>query len=165
MRLDYPLLPKQMPDRIKSVWKKSSIVTTGVFLLIGIGVTAVLNWFDVLNGVWLWIIGGYFAVVLVVFIIDMLLIPYRYQYHRYEITSEDLSFQEGYIFRTITHVPINRIQHIETEQGPFLRKENLMEIVIHTAASSHNISGLDVEEAVSLRQQIIQMVKVAKEDV
>lgn len=163
--MEYPLLPKQMPDRIKSVWKKSSIVATSIFALIGIAVTALLNWFDVLNGVWLWIVGVYFAVVVVVFAVEMLLIPYRYQYHRYEITAEDLSFQEGYIFRTITHVPINRIQHIETEQGPFLRKENLMEIVIHTAASSHNISGLDVEEAVQLRQKIIQLVKVAKEDV
>lgn len=109
--------------------------------------------------------GIYFAIVLIWSVIAMLLIPYRYQFHRYEITPEDLSFQDGYIFRSITHVPINRIQHIETEQGPFLRKEKLMEIVIHTAASSHNISGLDVEEAVQLRQQIIKLVKVAKEDV
>ncbi|MBM6614852.1 PH domain-containing protein [Desemzia sp. RIT804] len=163
--MNYPLLPKQMPDRIKSVWKKSNIVTTGIFLIIGVLATALLNWFEVLEGVWLWTIGIYFSVILVWFIIAMILIPYRYQYHRYEITPEDLSFQEGYIFRTITHVPINRIQHIETEQGPFLRKEKLMEMVIHTAASSHHISGLDIEEAVNLRQQIIELVKVAKEDV
>lgn len=163
--MEYPLLPKQMPERIKKVWKKSNLVGTGIFLIIGIGVTAFLNWLDVLDGISAWSVGIYFAIVLIWFVIAMLLIPYRYQFHRYEITPEDLSFQDGYIFRSITHVPINRIQHIETEQGPFLRKEKLMEIVIHTAASSHHISGLDIEEAVQLRQQIIELVKVAKEDV
>lgn len=41
--MDYPLLPKQMPERIKKVWKKSNLVGTGIFLIIGIGVTAFLN--------------------------------------------------------------------------------------------------------------------------
>lgn len=163
--MEYPLLPKQMPDRIKSVWKKSNFATTGIFLLIGIAVTALLIWLDALGNVWLWIIGIYFAVIVVWSVVAMLLIPYRYQYHRYEITPEDLSFQKGYLFRSITHVPINRIQHIETQQGPFLRQANLMEIVVHTAATGHHISGLDVEEAVKLREQIIQLVKVTKEDV
>lgn len=163
--MNYPLLPKQMPERIKKVWKKSTFLATAIFLVIGIGVTAFLNWLEALEGVWAWGVGIYFAIVLIWSVISMLLIPYRYQFHRYEITPEDLSFQDGYIFRTITHVPINRIQHIETEQGPFLRQEKLMEIVIYTAASSHHISGLNVEEAVQLRQQIIELVKVAKEDV
>lgn len=95
----------------------------------------------------------------------MILIPYRYKYYRYEITSDALSFQKGYVFRSITHVPITRIQHIETEQGPFLRKENLIEIVIHTAATSHHIACLSVKDAMALREQIIQLIKVAKEDV
>lgn len=163
--LDYPLLTKQMPERIKAVWRKSQFVTLAIFLLIGAAGTLFLNWLDGIEGVGLWVIGIYFAVVLLGFIITMALIPYRYQFYRYEVTPKDLSFQKGYIFRSITHVPINRIQHIKTEQGPFLRKENLMEMVIHTAATTHRIAGLDVEEAMELREQIIQMVKVAKEDV
>ena len=95
----------------------------------------------------------------------MALIPYRYQFYRFEVTPEDLAFQKGYFFRSITYVPMNRIQHVETEQGPFLRKENLMEIVIHTAATSHRIAGLDMAEALDLREQIINLVQVAKEDV
>ena len=86
-------------------------------------------------------------------------------FHRYELASEDLAFQEGFIFRSTTYVPLNRIQHIETEQGPFLRHENLMELVIYTAATKHKILGLDVDEAQQLRAQIIEMVRQAKEDV
>ena len=74
-------------------------------------------------------------------------------------------FQKGFIFRSTTYVPINQIQHVETEQGPFLRQQNLIQIAIHTAATTHRLAGLDMEEAQALRQQIIELVKVAKEDV
>ncbi len=161
----YPLLPKQMPERIKRVWRKSNILSLVIFLASGSIVAAILLFNDLLQGTWLWVAVGYFVLVAGIFTCSQLLIPYRYKFHRYEITPEDLAFQSGYIFRSITYVPINRIQHVETEQGPFLRKENLMEIVIHTAATDHHLAGLDVEEAMALRQQIIDMVKVAKEDV
>lgn len=98
-------------------------------------------------------------------IFSLAVIPYRYKYHRYEITSEDLAFQKGYFFRTTTFVPINRIQHVTTEQGPILRQQQLMEIAVHTAATTHRLAGLDAQEATELRQQIIDLVKVAKEDV
>lgn len=163
--MEYPLLPKQMPERIKAVWRKSNYLGVGIFLLVGIVVTGVFMWFNILKGPLLWGVIGYFAIVLIIFAVTMALVPYRYKFHRYEITPEDLAFQDGYIFRSITYVPINRIQHVETEQGPFLRKENLMEVVIHTAATSHRIEGLDVAEAMALREQIIALVKVAKEDV
>ena len=163
--MEYPLLPKQMPERIKKVWRNSSLTTTIILLLIGIGSSLFIQWLDHLQGIWLWIFGTYFAVLVLILIFTLALIPYRYKYYRYEITAEDLAFQKGYFFRSITYVPINRIQHVETEQGPYLRKENLMEIVIYTAATSHHIAGLDVEEAMELRNQIIELVKVAKEDV
>jgi membrane protein YdbS with pleckstrin-like domain len=41
----------------------------------------------------------------------------------------------------------------------------LIELRIHTAATTHHIAGLDIEEAQELRNQIIALVKVAKEDV
>lgn len=163
--MEYPILPKQMPERIKKVWQKSNLMSSGIFVFIGLVATVIVAVTGHLQGVPVWIIVGYFLWVLLLFIVRQALIPYRYYFHRYEITPEDLAFQEGYIFRSITYVPINRIQHVETEQGPFLRKENLMEIVIHTAATDHHLAGLDLEEAMALRQQIIDLVKVAKEDV
>lgn len=163
--MEYPLLPKQMPQRIKAVWRKNNYVTMGIFLLLGIAGTAVLVWFDQFKGVFSGLMIAYFVLLGLIFVLLMALIPYRYMFHRYEITTEDIAFQKGFIFRSITYVPLNRIQHVETEQGPFLRQENLMEIVIHTAATSHHLAGLDMQEAMALRQQIIELVKAAKEDV
>lgn len=163
--MNYPLLANQMPDSIKKVWKKSAIVTLICFLIAeGIGLVAYF-YFDWKATIILFILALLFLFTLVLFIASILLIPYRYAFHRYEITEEDLALQKGYFFRSTTYVPLNRIQHIETNQGPFLRKENLMELTIHTAATSHQLSGLDANEAKRIRQQLITLVKAAKEDV
>lgn len=163
--MEYPLLPKQMPETIQSVWRKTALLTTMTFILIGSAITGFLMWLDALEGLWFWLVLGYFGLVAVGLAISLALVPYRYHYYRFEVTPEDLAFQKGFIFRSITYVPMNRIQHVETEQGPFLRKEGLMEIVIHTAATSHRIAGLKIDEAMTLREQIVNLVKVAKEDV
>lgn len=163
--MNYPLLANHMPPRIKGVWQKSAVIRSVVFLLIGIVATIVLFWLQLLQGVLLWVVVGYGTLVFLSAVVSLALVPYRYQFHRYEINPTEIAFQSGYFFRNITFVPINRIQHIETEQGPLLRRANLMEIVIHTAATAHHIAGLDVEEAMQLRKQIIDLVKAAEEDV
>lgn len=161
----YVLLSKQLPLRIKRVWRKTIFVTTSILLLVIVSCGFILNWLDFWNNYWLIASVSGVSLIMIHTIISLILIPYRYTFNRYEITNEDLAFQKGYFFRSTTFVPINRIQHIETEQGPFLRKENLIELRIHTAATTHHIAGLDIEEAQELRNQIIALVKVAKEDV
>lgn len=163
--MDYPLLPKQMPERIQHVWRRTILFISSIFLtlaLIGTIVLFLLDWWHVYWGIAL---GIFLVATSLLTIFGLLLIPYRYTFHRYEITEEDLAFQKGYFFRSTMIVPINRIQHVETEQGPFLRKENLMEVIIHTAATAHRIAGLDMVEAQELREKIVALVKVAKEDV
>ena len=139
--MEYPLLPKQMPERIQSVWRKTALLTTMAFILIGSAITGFLMWLDALEGFWFWLVIGYFGLVAIGLIISLALVPYRYHYYRFEVTPEDLAFQKGFIFRSITYVPMNRIQHVETEQGPFMGKEGLMEIVIHTPETGNPIAG------------------------
>ncbi|WP_027108391.1 PH domain-containing protein [Lacticigenium naphthae] len=157
--MDYPLLKNQLPESIKSVWKKTSLITFIIFMLAGIGVIGGLTYFDVVNDMWKLIGGGYFALIVLFYLLNFFLIRYRYEYFRYEITSTEVVFQQGFIFRSITYVPFSRIQHIETEQGPFLRREKLMELVIHTAATNHHIAGLAMDEAQLLRQNLLVKVE------
>lgn len=157
--MDYPLLKNQLPESIRTVWKKTGFTTFIFFLLIGIGVGSILIYFEVLNKLWTLLVAIYFALVFIIYLLNFVLIKYRYQYFRYEITSEEIIFQKGFIFRSITYVPFSRIQHIETEQGPFLRRENLMELVVHTAATAHHIAGLSIEESETLRQSLLEKVE------
>lgn len=163
--MDYPLLKNNLPTSIKNVWKKTNLLNLLIMLVIGIIGASLLNYFDNLEGSLLFATIIYFAITIAVFLISLALIPFRYNYFRYEITDDDIIFQKGYIFRSITYVPINRIQHIETEQGPFLRQDNLMELLIHTAATTHKIAGLLVDDTLKLRAQIIEKMKEAEQDV
>ena len=162
--MNYPLLKNQLPESIKKVWKKASFTTFISLLSVGVAVISALVFFEVANSKWYLIFSIYFALVVILFLMNFFLINYRYQYFRYEITSKEIIFQEGFIFRSMTYVPFSRIQHIETEQGPFLRRENLMELVIHTAATDHHIAGLSIEESEKLRQSLLKKVEEVRED-
>lgn len=162
--MNYPLLSQKMPVAIKRVWRKTWLCKMVVALFIGLLSLGSYQFF------WhhQWLFYGaliYLGLTVIILLIDFLLIPYRYTFHRYELAKEDLAFQQGFIFRSTTYVPLQRIQHIETEQGPFLRQENLMGLVIHTAATKHRILGLEVQTAQQLRQQIIEMIRQVADDV
>lgn len=162
--MEYPLLKNQLPSSIKKVWKKTSIITFVIASIIGLVSLGVFFYFENLTRFWQWLIGIYFAIVLIIFLLNFFLIPYRYNYFRYEMTEKEIIFQKGFIFRSITSVPFSRIQHIETEQGPLLRQEQLMELIIHTAATNHQIAGLSMKEAQQLRQSLLVKVEEVTED-
>ncbi|MEG0553549.1 MAG: PH domain-containing protein [Carnobacterium sp.] len=162
--MDYSLLKNQLPKAIKKVWKKTSLTTFSFFLLFGIGFVGIFKYFELVNQIWNVVFISYFSLLVSLFLLNFLLINYRYHYFRYEITKKEIIFQEGFIFRSITYVPFSRIQHIETEQGPFLRRENLMELVVHTAATDHHLAGLSIEESTLLRDSLLKKVEEANED-
>lgn len=157
--MKYPLLKNQLPETIKKVWKKTSALTFVLALLVGLTVTGVLIYFENFTHTWQLILGVYITAMLILFLLNFFLITYRYTFFRYEITDKEVIFQKGFIFRSITYVPFSRIQHIGTEQGPFLRKENLMELIIHTAATNHHIAGLSIDDALMIRQNVMVRVE------
>ncbi len=163
--MDYPMLKNKLPKSIKKVWRNTGLLNLLILILPGLFVMGILYFNDSFEGAWLFIGVMYLLVYAFIFTLYFVLIPFRYNYFRYEITEDDIVYQKGFFFRKITYVPINRIQHIETEQGPFLRLEKLMELKIHTAATVHRIAGLSVEDSLSLREQIIEKMKEASEDV
>lgn len=165
MTLNYPLLSQQLPEQIKKVWYQVDLFTALCFSVLGGIGTIALHLFDFFNHYWLWGIIIFFSLVIFSTIVSLLLIPYRYRFQRYEITDDEIIFQSGYFFRSTTYVPINRIQHIETTQGPFLRRHKLMGLKIHTAATSHEVSGLSLQVATDFQQRVTQLVKVASADV
>lgn len=157
--MNYPLLKNQLPESIKKVWIKTSSLTVAVSLLAGLVVTLGLLYFERFSRTFQIVLAIYVIVALVLFLLNFLLITYRYTFFRYEISDKEVIFQKGFIFRSITYVPFSRIQHIETEQGPFLRKEKLMELIIHTAATNHHIAGLSIDDALTVRQNVMSKVE------
>lgn len=95
-----------------------------------------------------------------------LMIPnLRWQRWRYEVNEDAIDILRGFIFKKRTVVPINRVQHVDTNQGPIYRKYTLSSVKISTAATTHEIPALDDETATEVRNKITQLVRQVKEDV
>ena len=72
----------------------------------------------------------------------------------YVLRDKDLTYRAGWMFRKVTTIPFNRIQHSEISQGPLGRLFRLNRLKIYTAGGSTSdlsIPGLDPEVAVRLR--------------
>lgn len=129
-------------------------------MAIGAGVlTYIFEW-----PVWLYAI--YAAVVaLAAFFLIYLFPKIRWQRWRYEVREQEIELQHGLFIVKRTLVPMVRVQHVDTEQGPILRKYDLSEISISTAATTHTIPALITEEADELRSRISVLARVAEDDV
>ncbi len=123
--------------------------TWGVLLVIGVAVASPLVGRS--PGVTsAYVIGVLSAIVLVA------AIPYlRYRRWRYEIRERDLFLSRGSLFFVLTLIPFDRIQYVETHQGPLDLAFGLMQLVVYTAAGrAARIPGLAPEEAGSLREEL-----------
>lgn len=146
----------------KKAWRiTASIYVTILWLLI-------IAWF-VLTIIFefpLWIalvaiLVGLIFIFLFIYLIPML----RYRRWRYEIFEQEIYIQHGILIRTRTLIPMIRVQHVDTEQGPILKRFKLATVSISTAASTHIIPALLEEDASALRDKISILARVEEDDV
>ena len=74
--------------------------------------------------------------------------------HRYSVREHDLLVEKGVLFRHTVSVPLGRIQHVDTRQGPMERWLGLSSLVVYTAAGLNadaSIPGLEEGDALHLR--------------
>ncbi|QQF62381.1 PH domain-containing protein [Bacillus halotolerans] len=149
------------PDGLK-VWRLQEIIISAVCLLIVIAV-AVLSYFFH----WpYWVSGVLGAVWLLGSVVTIYLIPkIRHKVWRYEVHENEIDIQSGIFVVTRVIVPMVRVQHVDTSQGPLLRKYNLATVKIFTAATVHSIPALEIEEADQLRDSISRLARVTDDDV
>ncbi len=78
----------------------------------------------------------------------------EYRVFRYDIREHDFLVQQGVLFRKSSAIPLHRIQHIDTHQGPIDRLLGLSTLMLYTAAGvtpDGVIPGLAEEDAQHLR--------------
>jgi membrane protein YdbS with pleckstrin-like domain len=79
----------------------------------------------------------------------------------YVVRDKDIVFRSGVVWRSVTAVPFNRIQHVETSSDPLDRKFDLATLKIFTAGGSGGdlkIDGLGKDIAEQLRAFILKKV-------
>lgn len=102
----------------------------------------------------------------ILFYTFVLLMPkLRYRRWRYEIFEQEIYIQHGILIVRRTIIPMIRVQHVDTEQGPILKRYHLATVSISTAATVHEIPALHESDAERLRDHISTLARVEEEDV
>lgn len=113
-----------------------------------------------------WVIAIAVSLLIIDIIFFVFLIPrLRWRRWRYEVFEQEVYIQHGIIIRRRTLVPMLRVQHVDTKQGPILKKFSLATVTISTAATTHEIPALTEEEASGLRDRISELARVEENDV
>jgi len=147
----------RLDSRVKTAWRLQSglgwapiVIAALVFLGLApvIGMSA---WPGVIT----------LAVVVSLLVLAVTIVPeIRYRRWRWEVRDEEIRLQTGLIVRELTVIPMVRVQHVDTAQGPIMRALDLSDVHIFTAAGKHAIPALKEADAASLRDRIAVLARV-----
>lgn len=82
-----------------------------------------------------------------------------FRHKGYALRQRDINYKSGLIFRDITALPFNRVQHCEINEGPLERMFGLSSIKIFTAGGSSSdleIPGLSKSKAEIIKGFIVK---------
>lgn len=83
----------------------------------------------------------------------------RWRRWRYEIRPDEVDLQRGVWWVSRTLVPLARIQHVDTRQGPLQRRFGLSTVVFYTAAGPNQIPELSTPIAADVRDRIAELTR------
>jgi membrane protein YdbS with pleckstrin-like domain len=89
----------------------------------------------------------------------------RWRQWQYKVDEHEIDLHYGIWFTRRTLVPVKRVQHVDTRQGPVLRRYALADVVISTAATTHKIPALQEVTADRARSEISRFAREAKDDI
>ena len=156
-------LPSHRLDpRMLRVWYVSDVIG-----IVVVAVLAAVAWLVVryLGGdvFWVYLVAG---IVELVCVGDLLISPrVEMATWRYDVTPTDVDLYHGVFTKRRVLVPLVRVQHVQTKQGPILRANGLATVTISTAGESFEIPGLAEDDANELRDRVAELARLAKEDV
>lgn len=79
----------------------------------------------------------------------------------YAVRQHDVLFRTGVVWRRVSVIPCNRIQHVETDTSPLDRRFGLANLKLFTAGGAGGdlrIPGLPAATAESLRQLMLERI-------
>ena len=153
---------KRISEKALTVWRISASINVIISWILAAVVIFILHKFNVPY----WISVILIAIELIFTYLNIFLFPaLKWRRWRYDVRDEEIELQEGIFIVKRTLIPMIRVQHVDTVQGPILRKYHLASVIVNTAATAHKIPALEESEAEELRHYISTLARVADEDV
>ncbi len=147
----------RLDPRAKRVWRIYAFIGSALALFVCAAFVAGMVLIEAPTFVW--------ALALVATLVGAVLwigpsVELMYRRWRWEITDVEVRLQSGLIVVKRTVIPMARIQHVDTTQGPLLRAFGLSEVHVSTAAGVHKIPKLADEDAGAIRDRIAALAQV-----
>jgi membrane protein YdbS with pleckstrin-like domain len=154
--------PKQRIDeKALTVWRISRGIEAAFFLLFPVGYFIAMlfwNWPQ-------WILWVLISAFILYTFFSVVFFPKIYwKRWRYEVSEHEIDLQHGLFIVKRTLIPMIRVQHVDTKQGPLLRNYKLATVTISTAATIHEIPALSEEVADDLRNRIAILARVTDDE-
>jgi uncharacterized protein len=156
--INLDLLPKyeniQLSRPHPAYWKIICINLLIFFGLLGITIAILIFFVDEVQPHAKWIIPVYIILLTSFF----LLFSVSFKKRGYAIRTHDVIYKSGIIAESTTIIPLNRIQHIELNEGLFSRIYRLGSLQLFTAGgqTGHiHISGIAIDEAKRIRDLLL----------
>ncbi|WP_099300809.1 PH domain-containing protein [Bacillus sp. Marseille-P3800] len=153
----------RLPKKAIQVWRIQNSIDTLFFALVPVVYYFVQLY--IFESFYTWLTWAFAGFVILYGTIRILIWPkiqwYRF---RYEVFDDEIDIQQGVIIVRRTLVPMVRVQHVDTEQGPILRRYKMSAVSITTAATTHQIPTLFIDDADALRDQIAALASVHEDE-
>ena len=143
----------QLPKTAKFVWLIHDVIWF-LFTFIGLATVYIL-FLQSKRDIYTNIALVFMLIVVSIPLIHMALINYFYHFRRYYIDDHAVYIYRGFVFRKVETIPLNRIQNVDTTQGPILHQFKLMDLSIKTAAHGFKIREIEELTAKKMRGQLV----------
>ncbi len=154
---------KKIDPKGLKVWQITGAIVSFVSIVILVGLFMI---HFLVYTIPYWVLVVSILLVILFTILQVWVLPkLRWRKWRYEVSEHEVELKHGVITVTRTLIPMVRVQHVDTRQGPLLRANQLSSVTISTAATTHEIPALSNEIADELRDRISVLARMAEDDV
>ncbi len=152
---------------LEKKYKKVLLIGKTISMVITLGLLASVIYFSPAKPYalqYLWAITIFF---ILYYIWSFIVTIKAYEHKSYALREKDVVYKTGWLWREMTTVPFNRVQHVSIDQGPVERNFGLSKLKIFTAggtASDMTIPGLRPETAEYLKEFIVKKTQADEEE-
>jgi membrane protein YdbS with pleckstrin-like domain len=147
-----------LDPRVVKLWRMINLISSCVLLLVLLlGALPIALKLPALGPL---LLSGWAMIALVCVWLSWQRPPRVFRAWQWRIDARVLEIRSGLLFQRTRLLPLSRLQHVDLERGPLERRFGLASLVLHTAgthSASITIPGLDANEAISLRDHLVEI--------